>query len=158
MNCSLHTAHTENRGHYYWSCHSVLHENTEQYVEVSLPTVPCCVDTDIWTSSYPNRTASLLVTVQSDVGSTNIASTLSTWFSSVASSATVEPLQIVRYGAPEANYYIQHDIPTNPVHFTCLPSTPLTQMAAQKKFYHYWAQAYFLLKILRLHTHGQRQR
>ena len=60
------------------------------------------------TSSHPNRTASLLVTVQSGADSENIASALSTWLSSVASSATVEPLQIVRYGASEANcYHIQ---------------------------------------------------
>ena len=48
---------------------------------------------------------SLLVTVQTNTSSENIASALSTWFSSVASSATVEPLEIVRYGA-SVLYYV----------------------------------------------------
>ena len=114
--------------------------------------------TAVWiliSTSHPNRSVSLLVTVQTDASSENITSALSTWFSSVASSATVEPLEIVRYGA---SVLCQYDIPTYPVRVQSHPSTPLTQMAAQKKLYHYWAQACFLLKIPQPHTHGQRQR
>ena len=106
---SARTAHTESCGHYYWNCYSVLHENAEHHVKVNPPSAPLLCA--YWHLNFitPNRTASLLVTLQSVAGSASIVRALSTWFSSVASSTTVEPLQIVRYGASEAS--CQYQIP-----------------------------------------------
>ena len=103
VNCSLHTQ-------LILKTVGTTTETVTVYSMRTLSTTSCvCMHTDIWTSSHPNRTASLLVTLQSVAGSASIVRALSTWFSSVASSTTVEPLQIVRYGASEAS--CQYQIP-----------------------------------------------
>ena len=136
---SAHTAHTEKCGHYCWSCHSVLHENTEHHVKVSPPSAPLLCAYWHLNSSHPDRTASLLVTVQSVAGSASIVRALSTWFSRVASSTTVESLQIVRYGASEAS--CQYQIPDY-VHFLTCTETAIYSNIIQFMFTAFFSPLY----------------